>query len=218
MNSRRISSFVDALLSDRRPQTFKVKPTDANLMRVAIAMSACCLKDRAPHETFIEHLLQELVVQAHGTEPSPVGPAARRRVRFVVATAAAFSTLGGTVVATTSVEHALAVAPVPRHSYSQLLRIATFESNDGHAMGEIVAYRGDPSWVFMSFRASGVSGTIRCRIEMENGQTEAAGTFVIQNGVGDWARPIPVDVDRIRGATLVTPQGSALATATFTES
>jgi hypothetical protein len=70
----------------------------------------------------------------------------------------------------------------------------------------------------MSIRALGVSGTIRCQIEMENGQTEAAGAFVIQSGVGDWARPIPVDVDGIRGARLVTSQGSALATASFTES
>jgi hypothetical protein len=186
-------------------------------MRVAIAMSVCRPKDRGPEETFTEHLLQELAVQA-GTDPSPVGPPVRRRVRFVVGAAAAFSTLGGTVVATTSVEHVLAVAPIPKHSYSQLLRIATFESKDGRAIGEIVAYRGDPSWVFMSIRAPGVSGTIRCRIEMENGQTEAAGAFIVQNGVGDWARPIPVDVDRIRGATLVTSQGSALATASFTES
>jgi regulation of enolase protein 1 (concanavalin A-like superfamily) len=82
----------------------------------------------------------------------------------------------------------------------------------------IVAYRGDPSWVFVSIRAQGVRGSIRCQIEMENGQTEAAGALVVQNGVGDWARPTPVDVDRIRGATLVTSQGSALATASFTES
>ena len=115
-------------------------------------------------------------------------------------------------------EHALAVAPVPKHLHSQLLRTGTFESKDGHEIGEIVAYRGDPSWVFMSIRAPGVSGTIRCRIEMENGQTEAAGTFVVENGVGYWARPIAVDVDRIRGATLVTSQGSALATASVTES
>jgi hypothetical protein len=218
VNSRRISSFVDALLSDQRPHYFNVEPTDANLVCLAIAMSACCPRDRAPEETFVEHLLQELTVQAHGTDPSPVRTAVRRRVRLVVATAAVFSTLSGTVVATTSVEHVLAVAPVPKHSYSQLLRMGTFESKDGHSIGEIVAYRGDPSWVFMNIRAPGVSGTIRCQIEMENGQTEAAGTFVVQKGVGDWARPIPVDVDRIRGATLITSQGSALATASFTES
>jgi hypothetical protein len=36
--------------------------------------------------------------------------------------------------------------------------------------------------------------------------------------VVDSARPIPVDVDRIRGATLVTSQGSVLATASFNQS
>jgi len=126
--------------------------------------------------------------------------------------------LGGTVVATTSVQHASATAPISKHTYIPLLRMGTFESKDGHAIGEIVAYRGDPSWVLMSIRAPDVSGIIRCQIEMDNSQMEVAGSFVVENGVGDWARPIPVDIDRIRGAILVTSQGSALATASLTES
>jgi hypothetical protein len=216
VNSRRISSFVDALLSDQRPHYFKVEPTDANLVCLAIAMSACCPRDRAPEETFVEHLLQELTVQAHGTDPSPVRTAVRRRVRLVVATAAVFSTLSGTVVATTSVEHVLAVAPVPKHSYSQLLRMGTFESKDGHTIGEIVAYRGNPSWVLMSIRDPGLTGPVRCQLQMDNGNSGPTGTFLLQSGVGDWARPIPVDIGRIRGATLVSSTGSALATASFT--
>lgn len=95
MSPRRISSFVDALLSDRRPRHFKIRPADTSVMRVAIAMRARRSKDRSPEATFIDHLLQELVVQAHGTGHSPVGRAVRRRARFVVGAAAVLSTWGG---------------------------------------------------------------------------------------------------------------------------
>jgi hypothetical protein len=123
--------------------------------------------------------------------------------------------IGGTVAATTGVEHALVAAPVPKDTYSQLLRMGTFESKDGHTIGEIVAYRGNPSWVFMSIRAQGLKGAVRCQIQMDNGHSGPTGTFVLQNGAGEWARPIPVDISQIRGATLVTSTGSALATASF---
>jgi hypothetical protein len=57
---------------------------------------------------------------------------------------------------------------------------------------------------------------VRCQIQMDNGHPGPTGTFELQGGVGDWARPVPVDINQIRGATLVTSTGSALATATFT--
>ena len=189
-----------------------------DLLRVAIAISAGRPNDRVPEEAFIEHLRQELADQVLATERLPVRSSVTARARLVVGVAAAFSTLGGTVLATTSVEHALAAAPVPRHAYGQLLKMGTFESADGHAIGEITAYDGNPSWVFMSIRAPGVSGTVRCQIEMDDGHMDAAGTFVVKDGIGDWARPIPLDVNQIRGARLVTSQGSELATANFAES
>jgi hypothetical protein len=78
MNSRRVGSLVDALVSDRRPHYFKLSPTDANLMRVAIGMSALHPKYRDPQETFIEQLQQELALQAYRADLSPVGPVSRR--------------------------------------------------------------------------------------------------------------------------------------------
>jgi hypothetical protein len=181
-------------------------------------MNAAGPKDRAPEEAFIEHLRQELDVQIYGTDPSRVRSVGSVRARLVLGAAAVLGTLGGALVTTTSMEHALVTAPITKHSYIPPLRMGTFESKDGHAIGGIVAYRGDPSWLLMDIRVPNLSGTLRCQIETDNGQIEVAGTFAVQNGVGDWARPIPVDIDRIRGATLVTSQGSALATASFTGS
>jgi hypothetical protein len=67
----------------------------------------------------------------------------------------------------------------------------------------------------MSIHDPGMSGAIGCHILMDNGRTAAAGTFVVHNGVGQWARTVPADVDQFRGATLVTAAGSAVATASF---
>jgi hypothetical protein len=135
----------------------------------------------------------------------------------LVGVAAAVTVIGGTAAATTGLEHGLAAAPAPKNAYSQLLRMGTFESKDGQTIGEIVAYRGNPSWVLMSIRDPGLTGTVRCQLELDNNHSGPTGTFVLQSGVGDWARPIPVDIGRIRGATLVSSTGSTLATASFTQ-
>jgi uncharacterized membrane protein len=123
--------------------------------------------------------------------------------------------MGGTVAATTTVEHALAAAGVSRLSQGRLLRVGQFESTGGHAVGQIVAYRGNPSWVLMSIRDPGTNGTVACRIQMSDGSTSATGTFVVHNGVGEFARPVSADIGRFRQATLVTANGSVLATASF---
>ena len=130
--TRRIGSFVDAVVTDRRPRHFKSGPTDASLLRVAIAISACSPKDRTPDDTFIEYLRNELNVQVHGTDRPRARLAVRGRTRLVLGAVTALSTLGGaTVVATTSLEHALAAVPAAQSSYSGVLRTATFKSEHG---------------------------------------------------------------------------------------
>jgi hypothetical protein len=123
--------------------------------------------------------------------------------------------MGGAVAATTTVDHALAAASGRALPHGQLLRVGTFQSTDGRTVGQIVAYRGNPSWVFMSINDPGMNGTIGCHIQMDNGRAAAAGTFVVHNGMGQWARTVPADVSRFRGATLVTTTGAAVATASF---
>ena len=51
MNPRRVASFVDAVLSDRRPAPFKADPVDAGVLRVAIAMRAAQPGEAAPEAT-----------------------------------------------------------------------------------------------------------------------------------------------------------------------
>jgi hypothetical protein len=208
MNPRRLASFIDDLLSDRRPGRFKAGSVDAEIWRVAIAMRAARPGEGVPEEQFVARLRQELALQVGGG-PSPARSTVTRRARVMVGAAAVLTMMGGTV------DHALAAARVLPATHDQLLRIGTFESTDGRTVGQIGAYRGNPSWVFMNIRDPGTNGTIACQIQMDNGRTAAAGTFVVHNGVGQWARTVPVDPGRFRGATLVTPAGSALATASF---
>jgi hypothetical protein len=160
-------------------------------------------------------LRQELAREVRESSESPGRPMVTRRARLMVGAAAVVTMMGGAVAATTTVDHALAASSGRAVTPSQLLRVGTFESNDGRTVGQIVAYRGDPSWVFMSIRDPGMNGTIGCHIQMDNGKTAAAGTFVVHNGMGQWARTVPADVGRFRGATLVNAAGAAVATASF---
>jgi hypothetical protein len=215
MNPRRVASFVDAVLSDRRPAPFKADPVDAGVLRVAIAMRAAQPGEAAPEAQFVAQLQEELAQQARPAAAPPARARVTRRARLVLAAASVVTMVGGTVAATTAVEHSLAAANVSRLSHDQLLRVGQFESAGGQAVGEIVAYRGAPSWVLMSIRDPGMNGPVGCRIEMSNGRTAATGTFVIHNGVGEFARPISVDIGQFREATLMTSAGSVLATASF---
>jgi hypothetical protein len=217
MKHRRVSSFIDDVLANRRPRRFRASVTDAEILRTAITMQAARPGDGAPEPQFVDNLRKELAFQVATASAPPVRAVVSRRSRVLVGVAAAVTVIGGTAAATTGLEHGLAAAPAPKYAYSQFLRMGTFESKDGHTIGEIVAYRGNPSWVLMSIRDPGLTGTVRCQLQMDNGYSGPTGTFVLQRGVGDWARPIPVDIGRIRGATLVSSTGSALATASFTQ-
>jgi hypothetical protein len=218
VNPRRVASFVDDLVSGRRPAPFKVDPADADLLGVAIALGAGRPEKAVPEEQFVARLREELDLQARGPALPPARLRFTRRARLVVAAAAAVTMMGGTVAATTVVEHSLVAASAPRLAHGQVLRMAQFASASGRSVGEIVAYRGDPSWVFMSIRDPGTNGRVDCRIQMSDGRTAATGTFVVHNGVAEFARTLSVDVGQFRQATLVTTGGSVLATANFPSS
>jgi hypothetical protein len=218
VKSRHVASFVEAILSDRRPGAFKADPVDADVLRVAIAMRSALPGAEGPDERFVAHLREELALEGRRPATTPVHPTVTRRARVMLGAAAVVSVLGGTVAATTTVDHALAASGVPHIRPGQVLRIGTFRSPDGRAVGQLAAYRGNPSWVFMSISDPGMNGTVSCRLETDKGQTAATGQMVVHNGKGEWARPLTADIGRFRGATLSTSSGSTLAVAHFTTS
>jgi hypothetical protein len=218
VTGRRLSAFVDALASGRRPKRFRAGPADAEVLRTAVTLRAARPGEAAPTEAFVEGLYQQLTEQA-SPEPVPaIPPAPRRRARTaLVAVAAGVSLVAGTTVATETLRRPgpapTATAPIPQ---GRALRTGSFQTADGQVLGQIVAYRGHPSWVFMNVDVPRYEGPVECRLQVDNGTTVAFGTFSLHGGTGQYSKDISeVSVDRLRGAMLVSAAGTPVAAATF---
>jgi hypothetical protein len=220
MTARRLTAFIDAIATGRRPKRLRADPDDMNVLRTAIDLRAARPGDSAPTAAFTDALFQRLSDQlreadAEQTKPAAPVPLHRRRTALL-AVAAAAVLITGTAVVTESLSQ-----PATTHGAAQVpqgsaLRTGTFQTADGQVLGQIVAYRGDPSWVFMNVNAPNYNGTITCMLQVQDGSTVAFGTFTVHNGTGQFSKTIgSVDVSHLRGATLVTPTGSPVAAATF---
>ncbi len=216
MSNRRLFAFVDALATGRRPKRFRARPEDADVLRTAIALRAARAGEAAPTEPFVEGLFQRLSDQAKSPSMPEPRPARSLRVRTaLVATAAAALLVAGTAVVTEQLHHPAtsAAAHVPQGSQ---LRTGTFQTTDGQVLGQIVAYHGHPSWVFMNVNVPHYDGRIECMLQVDNGTTVAFGTFTVHGGAGQFSKALgEVDVSQLRGAKLVSSTGSAVAAATF---
>jgi hypothetical protein len=216
VNRRQLSSYLDALAAGRRPGKARPDAEDAEVIGAAIELRAASPGAAAPDEQFVSNLYQELVDQAS----SPVVPIDRpvktRRARVaLVSIAAGVALVGGTVVATEAIDQpslAPAAAQAPQGS---TVRTATFETVDSRVMGQIVAYGGSPSWVYMNVDVPNYDGKIVCMLQAKSGSTVAAGVFRLHGGMGAWSKTIRVDIDQLRGAKLVTSSGATVAEATF---
>ena len=217
MTSRKLSAFIDAIAAGRRPKRFRADAEDLEVLRAAIELRAARPGDAEPTAAFTDGLFRQLSEQAKQQEPTQIRTAGRPRARTALLVAAASVVLvGGTVAATEALTN-----PAPTHSAVQVpqgsaLRTGTFLTAGGQVWGQIVAYRGSPSWVFMHVDVPNYNGPIKCTLQVDDGSTVAFGTFTVKGGTGQFAKSIgSVDVGRLRGAKLVTSSGSSVAAATF---
>jgi hypothetical protein len=216
VNSRRLSGFIDAVVAGRRPRSFRADPEDAAVLRTAIALRAARPGDTSPDQQFISDLHQELASEVGVPVVPIVRPTQIHRWRnALVAAAAAIVLVGGTAVATDAFNQPTAVPAAVQAPQGQDLRTGTFLTADNHVIGQIVAYRGHPSWVYMKIGGSSYSGAITCMLHVQDGSTVAVGDFDLHRGTGEFSRTIRVDIGQLRGAKLVTPTGSVVASATF---
>jgi hypothetical protein len=212
----RLSSFIDALVAGRRPEAFKVDPEDLEVLRTAIALRAARPGDGAPDDKFVSDLYQSLTEQADSSSVTNVRPLRRRRARTaLVAVAASVALVGGTFAATESFDRSPANTAAVGVPHGDALRTGTFEAPNGDVLGQIVAYNGHPSWVYMNVGVSKSTGTVMCKLQLNDGSIVAAGTIEIHRGTGELSKSIPVDTHRLRGAQLFTSTGAVLASATF---
>ena len=218
MTRRRLSAFIDALVAGRRPRSYRADPEDAEVLRAAITLRGARPGDAVPDEQFVSDLYARLADEASPAQtPAPDIRPVRlsHRRAALVSVAAGLVLVGGTAAVTEAVTSASlspAAVQVPRGT---VVRTATFETADGRVMGQIVAYRGNPSWVFMNVGGSNYQGTITCKLQVANGTTVAVGDFVLHGGTGEFSRNIQVDTSKLRGAKLVDPSGVIVASATF---
>jgi len=216
MTSRRLSAFIDALVSGRRPGRFSAAHDDVEVLRMAIALRAARPGDAKPDEEFVSGLYDELAGQASSRRGRNVHPVKVGRGRAaLVAVAASVVLVAGTATATEAFNQGRAAPVAVLVPHGQVLRTGTFETASHRALGQIVAYRGHPSWVFMNVDVASYGGRIVCMLEGDNGAIVAVGTFELHRGVGQFSRTVQVDFGRLRGARLVTPGGSTVASATF---
>ena len=218
MTSRRLSAFVDAVAAGRRPKRFRADPQDAEVLRAAIALRAARPGEAAPSESFVSDLFQQLSGQASSSLTPATQPARPPGLRTALAAVAAAAVLiGGTTVVTGSLNRPAAKFGVAVQAPDETaLRTGTFQAARGQVLGQIVAYRGSPSWVFMHVDVPNYDGPIVCMLQVDNGSTVAFGTFVVHHGAGQFSKIIgDVNLSHLRGARLVTSAGSPVAMATF---
>jgi hypothetical protein len=216
MTPRRLSAFIDALAAGRRPSRFRADPEDVEILRMAIALRAARPGDTTPDETFVSSLHQELTDQANSLAPSNVHPIKVRRVRTaLVAVAASVALIGGTFLVTDSSNHGGVGTSAVQVPHGEALRTASFVTSGGRVLGQIVVYRGHPSWVFMNVNVPSSSGSVNCKLRLDNGSIVAAGTVSLHNGQGELGKIVSVDTGHLRGAMLFSSNGAVLASATF---
>jgi hypothetical protein len=218
MTARRLSAFIDAIAAGRRPKRLRADADDIDVLRTAIELRATRPGDAAPTDAFTDGLFQQLSDQLNTQTTQHLQPVSARRARTALLVAAAAVVLvAGTAVVTETLSHSATTPSAAQAPHGSALRTGTFQTADGQILGQIVAYHGAPSWVFMNVNVPNYDGTIKCMLQVDDGSTVAFGTFTVHNSTGQFSKNLgSVDVSHLRGAKLVTPTGSPIAAATFT--
>ena len=218
MKKRGLRAFVDALAEGERPPAFRADPDDLDEIRTAITLSAARTDEGTPDPRFVEDLLAQLKDgrEAGGERLAKVTPLHRRGRNAIVAVAAAAALVAGTVGVTETLDHA-ASRPAASALPGYTVLTGFFETSNHHEVGKITAFGGSPSWVFMNLTGTSYDGPVTCLLRADDGSVVAMGTFNVQDGTGEWARPLPDGVSNLRGATIVDTSGVTLASANLSD-
>jgi hypothetical protein len=85
--------------------------------------------------------------------------------------------------------------------------------SNGHSVGRVMVYAGNPTWLFMIMNDSNWEGTLRCEVVIDQGPTVALGRFWLSDGKGAWAASVPEPAGRLSQARVVNDKGQVLAVA-----
>jgi hypothetical protein len=85
---------------------------------------------------------------------------------------------------------------------------------DSHPVGRVIIDTGTDPWMSMGVTDHGGDQLVRCQLLNRDGTLNTVGTFLVMNGYGFWASPVPHGAS-ITGARLVDAQGHVFAGARF---
>jgi anti-sigma-K factor RskA len=142
----------------------------------------------------------------------PGRPRTRLSHRLLAAAAVAVALIGG------GVGWGLRDATAPAAaSQSAALSSAAFVTSDHQTVGQVFVYKESPWWAYMSVNAASLGDmTVQCQLEDADGHFKSVGEFQLSNGYGSWgSTPYTAGPGAIKGARLLSANGTVLATATF---
>jgi hypothetical protein len=216
-SKRRLSKYLDALAAGRRPGKLSATPEDVGLLRTAVALRSS--RPDVPDPSFISGLHRELtdIAASHGAkEVVPIDrPRVQRGRAAVISIAAGVALVGGSVAVTEALQPGSLAPAAIEAPHGGDLHTGSFETIGNRVMGQIVAYSGSPSWVFMTVDIPNYDGRVICTLQAKSGSTIAAGYFQLHDGMGAWSKTIPVSASGLRGAKLTTSSGAVVAAATL---
>jgi hypothetical protein len=236
MRSSPTHDFIEQILTDRAPSGFNANRSDADVLRVAIALRASRPDPVGPDQRFVDDLHHQLAAAARQPDGLPSSIATRpdreasraltpaflpsRRARRVprryamVGKAAAALLLVGATVGTTTILEAGSSAPLAQTAAGNTgVRSGELLSASGRLVGRMYAYKGQSSWLFMNVHADNLTGVYTCEVQLANGTTLRIGTLTLRDGSGVYAHIVNIDIAQLRAGKLVAPNGATLATA-----
>ena len=83
----------------------------------------------------------------------------------------------------------------------------------GRAVGRVMVYAGNPTWLFMYMDDASWEGTLRCEVVLDQGPPVVLGQFWLSGGKGAWAASVAQPAGRLSQARVVGPTGKVLASA-----
>ena len=207
MMGRRVAAFVDALATGRRPKRFRADPEDARSAehRDHVASPS---RERRPLRGVRRGPFERLSTHGHRSAWQPSGLRISRAGDFLASAAAEYSwpaQLSRRRVSTIRRRPPLAAPHGSASAHGH------FQASGGVILGQIVAYQGDPSWVFMNVDVPGYDGAVTCKLQVDNGSTVAFGMFAVHAGVGQFSKTIRLDISHCAAQSSLTCYRTPLA-------
>jgi hypothetical protein len=151
-----------------------------------------------------------------GTRPDSTRPGGNRRrrpgrLRRMLAAAA----VGLAVIVAGLGGWRVGIATAPAASAAGPLTSASLLTATHKNVGQVFYYSGNPGWLYMSVDLGSGSGSVTCQVIGKDGRVSTIGSFQLADGFGAWGSPDPGNLGDLSGARLVAPNGTVIASGTF---